>query len=102
MAFERHRFSLVRTDKRYFSPLFLACLLAYDSESFTTGLVAMEARKSFWDPAKRAANAAELFGLIADGTLKMEINQRYQLSDVAQAHTDVEARKTTGSTVLMP
>lgn len=52
------------------------------------------------DPVKRAQNAAELFGLIADGTLKMEINQRYPLSDVAQAHTDLEARKTTGSTVL--
>ncbi len=54
------------------------------------------------DPEARARNAAELFGLIADGILKVEINQRYRLSDAAQAHTDLEARKTTGSTVLMP
>ena len=44
----------------------------------------------------------QLFGLIADGVLKVEINQRYQLSDAAQAHTDLEARKTTGSTILTP
>lgn len=54
------------------------------------------------DPEVRARNAAELFGLIADGVLKVNINQRYKLSDAAQAHTDLEARKTTGSTVLMP
>ena len=52
------------------------------------------------DPAYRAKNAAELFGLIADGTIKLEINQRYALKDAAQAHTDLEARKTTGSTVF--
>ena len=50
----------------------------------------------------RARNAAELFGLIAAGVLKVEINQRYALSDAAQAHTDLEARSTTGSTVLTP
>ena len=54
------------------------------------------------DPEVRARNAAELFGLIADGVLKVEINQRYPLRDAAQAHTDLEARTTTGSTVLMP
>ncbi len=54
------------------------------------------------DPEARTRNAAELFGLIADGVLKVEINQRYPLSDAAQAHTDLEARKTTGSTILTP
>ena len=54
------------------------------------------------DPEVRARNAAELFGLIADGVLKVEINQRYPLSDAARAHTDLEARKTTGSTILTP
>ena len=54
------------------------------------------------DPKARTRNAAELFGLIADGVLTVEINQRYRLSDAAQAHTDLEARKTTGSTVLTP
>jgi NADPH2:quinone reductase len=52
------------------------------------------------DPDYRAESAAELFGLIADGTIKLEINQRYALKDAAQAHTDLQARKTTGSTVF--
>ena len=54
------------------------------------------------DSEVRGRNAAELFGLIANGVLKVEINQRYRLSDAAQAHADLEARRTTGSTVLMP
>lgn len=52
------------------------------------------------DPIERGANADELFGLIADGTLKMEINQRYALSDVGTAHSDLAGRKTTGSSIL--
>ncbi len=52
------------------------------------------------DPAERARNAAELFGLIADGTIKIKINQRYPLAEAALAHADLEARKTTGSTVF--
>ncbi len=54
------------------------------------------------DPAYRARSAAELFGLIADGVLKVEINQRYPLAETARAHADLEGRKTTGSTVLDP
>ncbi len=54
------------------------------------------------DPVKRARNAAELFGLIADGSLRVEINQRYALKDAAQAHADLEGRQTTGSSVLVP
>ena len=34
--------------------------------------------------------------------MKIEVNQRYALKDAAQAHRDLEARKTTGSTVLIP
>jgi NADPH:quinone reductase len=34
--------------------------------------------------------------------VKIRIDQRYALADVAQAHIDLEARKTTGCTVLMP
>lgn len=52
------------------------------------------------DPAERGANANELFSLIADGKLKMEINQRYALSDAAKAHADLAGRKTTGSSIL--
>jgi len=46
--------------------------------------------------------AADLFHMVDSGKVKIEINQRYQLSDVQQAHRDLEARKTTGSTILLP
>ncbi|MBC7575310.1 MAG: quinone oxidoreductase [Herminiimonas sp.] len=46
--------------------------------------------------------AAELFRMVESGKVKIEINQRYALKDAAQAHRDLEARKTTGSTILLP
>lgn len=46
--------------------------------------------------------AGELFGVIAGGAVKVEINQRYPLADAARAHRDLEARQTTGSTILLP
>ena len=48
------------------------------------------------------AMADELFGLIGAGTVQVHVNQRYPLSDLARAHRDLEARATTGSTVLLP
>lgn len=48
------------------------------------------------------AMADELFAVIASGAVKIEINQRYALQDAAQAHRDLQARKTTGSSVLLP
>lgn len=54
------------------------------------------------DPAERAAGAAMLFDLIGKGVLSVDIRQRYALADVAQAHRDLEARQTTGSTILLP
>jgi NADPH2:quinone reductase len=48
------------------------------------------------------AAAAELFKLMEASVLKVSVNQRYPLAEVAQAHRDLEARKTTGSTVLIP
>jgi NADPH2:quinone reductase len=48
------------------------------------------------------ASADALFAMVAGGHLRIEINQTYALADAAQAHTDLEARKTTGSTVLLP
>ncbi|GLU35272.1 quinone oxidoreductase [Trinickia caryophylli] len=48
------------------------------------------------------AMAAELFDVLASGKVKTSIRQRYALADVAQAHRDLEARKTTGSTILVP
>lgn len=55
--------------------------------------------------AKRAdlvALGAELFERVASGQVRIEVNQRYALKDAAQAHRDLEARKTTGSTILLP
>jgi len=46
--------------------------------------------------------ARELFSVVKSGAVKIEINQRYALRDAAKAHRDLEARKTTGSTVLIP
>jgi NADPH2:quinone reductase len=54
------------------------------------------------DPAEAAAGAARTFGLLAQGVLKVTIGKRYALRDAAQAHIDLEARKTTGSNLLMP
>ncbi len=48
------------------------------------------------------ASAYELFDMVRSETVRIEIKQRYALSDAAQAHRDLEARKTTGSTVLLP
>ena len=47
-------------------------------------------------------SAAELFDLMIKGKIKVDIEQRYPLADAAKAHTDLAARKTTGSTVLIP
>jgi NADPH2:quinone reductase len=44
----------------------------------------------------------DVFDRVVNGDIKVEINQRYPLADVQQAHADLEGRKTTGSTVLLP
>ncbi|GAB2534208.1 MULTISPECIES: quinone oxidoreductase [unclassified Simplicispira] len=46
------------------------------------------------------AMADELFAVVASGQVKIHIDQRYPLAQVQQAHRDLEARKTTGSTIL--
>ena len=46
--------------------------------------------------------ADDLFAVVQSGAVKIRIDQRYPLAEVAQAHRDLEARKTTGSTVLTP
>ena len=53
------------------------------------------------DPAEKAELAGEIFGHVAAGRIKIEINQRYALEDASQAHRDVESRKTTGSSVFV-
>ncbi|CAN5360074.1 quinone oxidoreductase [soil metagenome] len=48
------------------------------------------------------AMADDLFAVVASGQVKIRIDQRYALADVAQAHRDLEARKNTGCSVLIP
>jgi len=48
------------------------------------------------------AAAKDLFDIVLSGKVKIEVNQRYPLREAAQAHRDLEARKTTGSTILLP
>jgi len=45
--------------------------------------------------------ATDLFDMVTSGKVKINVNQTYRLSEAAQAHRDLEARKTTGSTVLL-
>ena len=55
--------------------------------------------------AKRAdleQSAAALFDVVGSGAVRIEINQRFMLKDAAQAHRALEARQTTGSTILIP
>ena len=55
--------------------------------------------------AKRAdllAMAGELFEVVLSGQVRIEVRQRYALQEAAQAHVDLEARRTTGSTVFLP
>jgi NADPH:quinone reductase len=53
-------------------------------------------------PGELEARATELFGALAAGTLKVRIAQTYPLRDAERAHRDLEARKTTGSSLLLP
>jgi NADPH2:quinone reductase len=55
--------------------------------------------------AKRAdleAMAADLFQMVGSGKVKIDVHQRYALAEAGQAHTDLESRKTTGSSILIP
>jgi NADPH:quinone reductase len=46
--------------------------------------------------------AADLFKVVGAGKVKIKIDQRYSMADAAQAHRDLESRKTTGSTLIIP
>jgi len=48
------------------------------------------------------AAASAVFRLFTKGVLKVSINQRYPLADIAKAHADLEAGRTTGSSVILP
>ncbi len=49
-----------------------------------------------------SAHAADLFEVVGNGTVKVEITRTYPLKEAAQAHRDLESRQTTGSIVLIP
>ncbi|OAN50331.1 quinone oxidoreductase [Paramagnetospirillum marisnigri] len=80
-------------------------------EPFDTGLLAAKGSLFLTRPslmaytAKRSdlvAGAEELFEVVGQGAVRIEVNQTYALKDAASAHRDLEGRKTTGSTVLLP
>lgn len=53
------------------------------------------------DPVEKAQLAGEIFGHVAAGRIRIEINQRYALQEAVQAHRDLESRKTTGSSIFV-
>jgi NADPH2:quinone reductase len=53
-------------------------------------------------PEDLATAARELFSVVKKGAVKIKVNQTYPLREAAQAHRDLQSRKTTGSTVLLP
>jgi NADPH2:quinone reductase len=78
---------------------------------FEPGLLAQNGSLYFTRPtltthiAKRAdleAISQELFAVVLSGKVKITVDQRYALADAAQAHRDLEARKTTGASILLP
>jgi NADPH2:quinone reductase len=48
------------------------------------------------------AMAAELFQMVLSGKVRIKIDQRYPLAEVARVHRELEGRQTTGSTVMLP
>ena len=53
-------------------------------------------------PEEFRMRAADVFDVVAKGVVTVEINQHYPLADAVRAHQDLEGRKTTGATVLVP
>lgn len=49
-----------------------------------------------------AANTADVFDALARGAISTSINQRYALNEAVKAHEDLEARRTTGASILIP
>jgi len=79
-------------------PEFRINLLAQKGSLFATRPSLMDYTRSRKD---LVATANDLFDVIAKGKVKVAVNQTYPLADAAEAHRDLEARLTTGSTVLL-
>lgn len=54
------------------------------------------------DRAELLERAADLFGVVTRGAVRVEVHQRYPLAEAARAHRDLEARRTLGSSILLP
>ena len=80
-------------------PPFDITLLSQKGSLFATRPSLMtytEARKDL------VAAATDLFEMVDKGKIRIAVNQTYRLENAAAAHADLEARRTTGSTVLLP
>ena len=80
-------------------PPFEPRLLAANGSLFFTWRILIDYVRK---PDELKARAQDLFGAITSGVLKVRIAQTYRLRGAATAHHDLEARKTTGSTLLIP
>lgn len=56
----------------------------------------------YLEPAERAAGVARLWEMVRSGAVRVHVGQRYPLEEAARAHADLEGRRTTGSTLLLP
>lgn len=80
-------------------PPFSISLLAQKGSLFATRptLFVYNARREDLE-----ASAVALFDVVLSGAVKIKINQRYALSEAGKAHSDLEGRRTTGTTILIP
>ena len=74
-------------------------VLAQNGSLFVTRMTLFD---YYREPAEAMAGAAKLWQMVASGKLTVNIGQTYPLMEAAQAHRDLEARATTGSTLLLP
>ena len=74
-------------------------VLAQNGSLFVTRMTLFD---YYREPAEAMAGAAKLWEMISSGKLKVSVGQSYPLKEAAQAHRDLEARATTGSTLLLP
>ncbi len=74
-------------------------LLASKGSLYVTRPTLMTYTATDWDLKE---TADDLVAMVASGKVKIPVNQRYALADAVQAHRDLESRKTTGTTILLP
>ena len=69
-----------------------------------TSQQAQTAAAQYYDPARAdlVKRSTDLFNAVKSGKVKIETTAKYKLADAANAHRDLEGRKTTGSVILVP